>query len=147
MNSGHDIEEINHKEVAVFKSRYDFTLVLLFLVGFITCFFHVVKGPYKDIINSNLFYKGYEVGLFPPMFLFMSMYLFLHRKIFQGLFVHLFFLITVFSELFYNHGGLILRSSNHIIFIPFLLYMTSVIGIFVLFILGYLELFSWKNKL
>lgn len=147
MNNSHDIEDINHTECSVFKSKYDTIFVILFVIGFSTCFFNVVKGPYMSIVNSHLFYKGYSVGMFPPLFLFISIALFSSRKPLQGLFVHLFFLITVFAELFYNYGGLILRSSNHIIFVPFFLYMTSVLGIFILFILGTIELINWNNKL
>lgn len=147
MNESHDIEDLNHNEYLVFKSRYTKIFFILFIIGFSTCFFNVVKGPFQSILNSNLLYKGYEVGLFPPLFLLISIGLFSSKKPLQGLFVHLFFLITVFAELFYNHGGLILRSSNHIVFVPFFLYMTSVLGIFILFILGTIELNNWNNKL
>ena len=145
--NSHNIEDIEHSQTVEFKSKYESIVVVLFLIGMITCFIDLVEGPYKSIINSNLYYKGYDIGLFPPLFLLISVGLFSSKKLLTGLFVHLFFLITVFSELFYNYGGLILRSSNHIILIPFLLYMTSVIGIFIFLIIGTIEINNWNKKL
>jgi hypothetical protein len=145
--NSHNIEDIKHSQTVEFKSKYEIVFIILFLIGMITSFIDVVEGPYESLINSKLYYKGYEIGLFPPLFLLISVGLFSSKKPLNGLLVHLFFLITVFSELFYNYGGLILRSSNHIILIPFLLYMTSVIGIFIFLVLGTIEINKWNKNL
>ena len=145
--NSHNLEDIKHSQTVEFKSKYEGIIWILFLIGMITSFIDVVEGPYKSILNSNLYYKGYEIGLFPPLFFVITVGLFVSKKPLNGLLVYLIFLITFFSELFYNGGGLILRSSNEIILIPFLLYITSVIGIFIFMVLGTIEFNNWNKNL
>ena len=147
MEKSHELEDVNHQQSPEFKSKFTGIILILLLIGLITSFMSVVKGPYQSILKDNLWYKGWEVGLFPPLFLLISCGLFSSNKPLKGLFVHLFFLVTFFAELFYNNGGLILRSSNEIILIPFLLYVISVLGIFVFLVLGTIEYNSWTNRL
>ena len=74
--NSHNLEDIKHSQTVEFKSKYESVFIILFLIGMITSFIDVVEGPYKSIINSNLYYKGYEIGLFPPLFLLISVGLF-----------------------------------------------------------------------
>lgn len=136
----------NNQNVS-FKSKYSSIYLWVGLIGLILSFVNVGEGPYMDLINEELTKKGYEVGLFPPLFFLISLWVIRStQNTGWNILIFGFFTITVLSELFYNYGGILFMDSWSYNFF-FYTFLFSVLIMNILNVLVFIERRKWFNSL